>query len=45
MKRFQIKDNDHPQKHIDFVKDNLAHIVATKNDVEAGIEGEGEDGE
>jgi hypothetical protein len=32
-----------PQKHIDFIKDNLARIDAAKNNVENGNEDEGED--
>ena len=34
-----------PQKHIDFAKDNLAHIAAAKNDVDNENETEDEDGE
>ena len=34
-----------PKKHIDFAKDNLAHIAATKNDVKNENEVKDEDGE
>ena len=33
-----------PQKHIDFVKDNLAHIAAAENDAENGYKAEDGDG-
>ena len=34
-----------PQKHIDFAKDDLAHIAAAKNDAKNGYEAEDGDGE
>jgi hypothetical protein len=43
--RFKIRDNDHPQKHIDFAKDNLARIATAENDLENGNEAEDEDEE
>lgn len=32
-----------PKKHIEFVKDSLAHIVIAENDVEIGNEADDED--
>ena len=43
-KRFQIINNDHPPKHIDFAEGKLAYIVTTKYDVVNGNEAKDEDG-
>ena len=34
-----------PQKHVDFAKNNLVHIVGVENDVVNGYEAEVRDGE